>query len=214
MNRKKIMIVSAVAALVLGAIVAISIFKRAPLTEQTQTKSVVQNVTPEPTAAGTMGSIKSLLAAGKNVSCEISYPDQSLNGTTFVSSNKMRSDFNIKAGEKNMETHMISDGTYAYVWTDAVKQGTKIKLDALNQTATAGAKTQAPDLDRQVNMKCAPWAADNSKFTPPTDIQFTDLSAMLKAPTGSGAPKIDKSICDNITDPTSKAACVKALSGN
>ena len=38
----------------------------------------------------------------------------------------------------------------------------------------------APDFEKNMDFKCAAWAVDESKFTPPANITFTDLSGMLQ----------------------------------
>ncbi len=164
--------------------------------------------------AMTKGSIQSLLSAGQSVSCTITYPSDKggYSGTTYVSGNKVRADFTIKdASGKMMYSHTIQDGTYGYIWTDGVAQGTKIKVDTMTKTPpTTGSQpstqSQNVDLNAQLDMKCSAWSPDASMFTPPTTIQFTDLSAMVK--------QVPKGACDQITDPTAKAACLSAMGGN
>lgn len=164
----------------------------------------------------TKGSIKGLIAAGKSVNCEMSYPDSNIKGQTFVSGNKVRGDFEVSDQNGSMmKTHMISDGTYSYMWTDSSKTGTKFKMDAVkpSNAPSINPQNQAADLDKEVDLKCNTWSTDNSKFTVPSDIQFSDLSNMMKTG-GTSAPKLDSSVCNQIEDPSAKASCLKALNGN
>ncbi len=161
--------------------------------------------------SSTKGTLKSLLTSGKNVTCTFTYPDQTGSGTVYISSPKFRGDFSVKVEGKEMMSHMIQDNGTAYMWTDGSTQGTKFKMD-LNASPAPNASTQAADLNKEVDMKCSDWAVDNSKFAIPTNIQFADLSQMMNTQGQSGAaPKMDKSICDQIQDPQAKAACLKAL---
>jgi hypothetical protein len=62
-----------------------------------------------------------------------------------------------------------------------------------------------------------PWTTDNSLFTPPANIKFTELpsSMMPKAAvTGTQTTPSNKGyLCDGITDPEAKAACVNSMGG-
>ncbi len=154
-------------------------------------------------------SIKSLLTGGKNVTCTISYPDNKGSGTVYVAGSKVRGDFSMKVDNKEMMSHMIQDGLFAYMWSDDNKTGTKFKIDP-NSPAPSATAGQTQDLDSQVDMKCNPWSEDKSKFSAPSDIQFMDMSQMMKN-SGSGPMKPDSSVCDSIADATAKASCIKAL---
>src|SRR3989344_6582040 len=159
-------------------------------------------------------SIKSLLAGGKNVMCSVRYPtgDQSTEGKIYVSGKNMRGDFNMTISGKAMESHMISDGTYMYSWSSETGQGVKMKID---QTEVKASPTsESVDIDKEVDMDCSSWGVDNSKFTIPADIQFTDMSEIMKqtpAAGGQSQQNQGSSVCDRITDPADKAACMKAV---
>lgn len=160
-------------------------------------------------------SLKSLLSLGKNVTCDISsLGEGSGNGKVYVSSNKMRGDFDVKVEETVFKSHIIGDGEFMYMWSDESKQGTKIKIDPNATIPPSQTTNQTTNIDQEVDMKCTPWNVDNSKFILPTTIQFTDFSSFLTKPSATQSnqtPKIDKSICDQISDPTAKAACLQSL---
>lgn len=161
------------------------------------------------------GSIQSLLTAGKNVTCTINYPDQAGSGTVYVSGNKFRGDFNLKAREKEMVSHMIKDAETAYMWSDGSDQGTMFKMDAVKPSVAPGTPSQTTDLNKEVDYKCSPGGADAAKFTPPANVKFTDMSAMMKnveqSPAKGTQPKMDKSVCDAIADSAAKAQCISAF---
>lgn len=213
MTKQRGIILAVVVILALLGVFALIQMKKplSPAGEQTAVEQ--NNSTPVPQQESvTKGSLRSLIAAGKNVNCEINYPDGSTKGTTYVSGNKMRGDFTVKGpDDKEIASHMINDGTYAYIWTDTAKQGTKVKIDAVKPSVSPNAQTQGADLDSEVDLKCSPWSVDDSKFTVPADIQFSDLSSIIKNSTGSATSKVDKSVCDQIPDATAKAECIKAL---
>lgn len=165
----------------------------------------------------TRGSIANLLTSGKNVNCTMTYPDGKGSGTIYVSGHNMRGDFmvNVEAmGE--VKSSMIQDGEYAYMWSDADKKGTKFKVSGLpSPSPAANSQAESVDLNQQVDLKCSAWGVDASKFTVPGDVEFTDMSAIMEKVQGqSGAVQNNQNnICDSITDPQAKAACVSALSG-
>lgn len=213
MSKQRGIIIAVVVILALLGFFAFSQMKKpvSPADEQTAVEQ--NNSTPVPQQESvSKGSLRSLITAGKNVNCEINYPDGNTKGTTYISGNKMRGDFTVKGPDnKEIASHMINDGTYAYIWTDTVKTGTKIKIDAVNPSVSPNAQSQSADLDAEVNLKCSPWSVDNSKFSVPSDIQFSDLTSVIKNSGGSATPKVDKSVCDQIPDPTAKAECIKTL---
>jgi len=88
------------------------------------------------------GTILSLIEGGKTISCTITYPDNKGTGTIYVgSSRKFAGDFNMKGtNNSNVVAHMVSDGTYVYMWSAAMPMGIKMSLlaarNAANNTQT------------------------------------------------------------------------------
>ena len=127
--------------------------------------------------------LKGLLGMGKDQKCDISYSNDrgKTSGTVYVAGKKMRGDFTVvDANNKQMDSHMITDETYIYSWLSSSPQGVKTKVEAAI-------------IDQQVQYKCASWGVDSSKFTPPSNVQFRDLStinapATQTQPAGSGTP--------------------------
>jgi len=168
----------------------------------------------EQEANSTSGTILSLLSGGKNVNCTISYPDNKGAGTIYVSDKKYAGDFTIKdVNGKEITSHMVSDGTYAYIWSTGMTNGIKMKYDAAKNTVEDAQENQTIDLNQNVNLKCSPWLPDNSKFTPPTNIKFQDISALLEQTQTTTGTQTQGSPCDQITDADTKAACIEAMSG-
>lgn len=210
--------------LIVAAIVIILILGVGAFLMMGKSKQASQSTTAMPEAkqeeTSQKGSIKGLLAAGKNAMCTFSYSDTQgeTSGTIYVSGKKMNGDFTTKTTDgKQMDNHMVQDDTYIYSWSSAIPQGTKMKIPseemASPSPASSGAKTEGVDLNKNVDYKCSPWDADNSKFVPPSSVTFMDISSFSK-PTSSQsqtAPTTNspsKSICDQITDPQAKATCL------
>jgi hypothetical protein len=207
-------IIAAVVILLLVAVGGVLLLKysKAPAqpTSTTNTKAIETQSSNSIT-----GTIKDLM--GKTEVCAISYPNSEIKGTIYVSGNKFRGDFTIKRdGTVISAGNAISDGTYLYAWNSATSMGIKMKVNAI-PTAPDG-KPQGVDINQKINLNCSPWIVDNSKFTIPSDIKFTDMTQTIQkvaVPTTVTAPKTGTgtSPCDQIADPTAKAACAKALQG-
>lgn len=138
-------------------------------------------------------SLRELLALGKNQKCTVtttSTDDDGTKtdtvGTIYISGKKMAQEVSVTSTDKEIpkiNMRMISDGSYMYTWNIETKaQGMKIKITEPTETESKGGNSQggAVDLDEKVAMKCTNWIVDNSKFTIPSDVQFTDLSEMMK----------------------------------
>jgi len=200
------------AIILIVVIVAVAASRKPQSTPQSQTS------TPAKTEnAATSGSLKSLLSGGKNQTCQVSYTvsGQTVAGTVYVAGgNKMRGDFTLTgANNVNMDSHMIVDAGWGYFWTSASPAGTKMKIEGTSPTPAAGSASQGADLNREMEYKCSDWSPDSSKFTPPSNIQFTDLTQTatnLQNQATTTTPDL-KSVCDQITDPQTKAACLSAL---
>ncbi len=209
-------------ALILGALVIVAVLAVLAVLAYTQLSKSSKSQQMAPAAVentqnqqSTRGSIKSLLGLGKNVTCDITFPDGNGNGTIFVVDKKMHGDFTTTAGDKTIESHMISDGDYAYFWSGI--QGTKMKIDQTAKATpipAASAQQQGADLNKDVDYKCSSWSPDNSKFMPPADVKFIDLTqGMTQTTPQTGGTNPQSSYCNQITDPAAKAACMNAGSG-
>lgn len=207
------MIIGAVVAAIaiIGAI-AFVVMKPSTTSNETPTATQQQN---QPSPSQTKGSIESLIAAGNDVTCNISYIDGSGTGVVFVADGKVRGDFNTKNSDgTQIESHMIVDDEFSYIWSGT--QGTKIKNDK-SADASPTAQQQSTDIDKEVNLDCSSWSPDASKFEVPGDVQFRDVSQFVQPQTSPGTTNNSPtgSYCDQIEDPTAKAACLNAItSGN
>lgn len=124
-------------------------------------------------------------------------------GTVYVSSGKMRGDFqetNNSTGQ-TQQTHMINDGNYVYIWTDGQSSGYKMSEAAIKQeesqptaspaNRTTGTQSSQPvDMNQKANYSCGSWSPDASYFVPPTNVNFTDYSSVAQGTsTGTAAQK-------------------------
>ena len=203
---------------VIIAVAAVAVFTKSK--KSSQETPVPQQAEETSQEATSKGSIKSLIGLGKNVTCTVTYPsaDGTVKGTVYVAGDKrMRGDFISNIEDKEIDSHMIAEGGWNYIWSSASPQGTKMKIEENVPTPTPGPQSQNVDVNTQVDYKCSNWSVDNSKFTPPSDIQFLEFSMptiQTPNPTNTTNQTQQQAICDQITDPEAKAACLDATSGN
>ena len=125
-----------------------------------------------------------LVALGQSVACTFSHDDGAGNrssGTVYMTggATQMRGDFTVEAsGTAPVETFMVRTGGYTYMWSDASPQG--IKSQVVNE-AELTSDDQNGGIDEDTEFSCQAWNVDNSKFSLPSGIQFTDMSAQIDA---------------------------------
>ena len=209
--------IGAVVAAVLAIVFWMSMKSSAPAVE-TATQ-------PQAQADKSSGSLAALVSRGATVQCSVdnSTGAEVVKGTVYVSGKNVRGDFETTMPQKGVvESHMIKDGDYMYVWSSAMPQGMKMKATPPQQTDTGPKPAPAADLyNKNYDYNCSPWRADASKFTLPTDIKFMDVSEMMKGipmpPVGAAGGAAVKppagmncSACDQ-APATAKAQCRAAL---
>jgi hypothetical protein len=167
-------------------------------------------------------SLKDLLSSGVAQKCTFSNKEDSNSseGTTYVSGGKVRGDFTTVTSNKTVKSHMISDGTTSYIWTDGEKTGFKMtvtKSDDETETSPVDKTSEeSVDLNQKADYKCSAWVVDGSFFTPPSDVKFTDFSQMLNPTPASGAKGGSSqqcAYCANLSG-DDKTQCLKALNCN
>jgi hypothetical protein len=169
-------------------------------------------------------SLSSLLGMGKNLVCTFDYADESgeQKGTVYIAGEKMSGEFTITDSEGSVQTSIIRDDEYQYLWGDGMEQGVKFKLSAMSELegeATTPTETEeSVDLDQQYNVDCDNWRVDDSKFVPPSNVEFMDYSAQAEATASmmqslpeAGAPQMDASICDQVPAGPARDQCIASL---
>ncbi len=213
---KKIGIVIATVVLLLiiavGGVLFLKYSKAPAQTQSANTQSA------KPATNSTSDSILSLISGGKNVSCAITYPDNKGAGSIFVSDKKFAGDFTTKdSAGKDIAGHMISDGTFMYIWSASMSTGIKVNLANAKNMAQNSAISQGFNVNQKVDMKCSPWITDDSKFAVPATIKFQDMSQLLQQfqPKVTVAPQTGTqtgaSPCDQIPAGAAKTACENAM---
>jgi hypothetical protein len=131
------------------------------------------------------GTFKQLLGMGKSLMCSWEDLDMQGRGVTYVSGEKYRSDVEYQQGSERVTTTSISDGEWIYNFSSIMAKGTKMKLEAMEDFTDEDSGDLEDYKDREdidqttpddVNFECKSWKVDNSKFNPPSDIEFEDTS--------------------------------------
>ena len=127
----------------------------------------------------------------------------------------MRSDFSTVSNGKTTTMHMIIDGKDSYTWLDGMETGFMMSLST-TKPANVNAQSQGVDPDKKVDYACQPWIADASLFVVPSDVKFTDYSAMMQGSAGATMnantnTTMNKcAVCDSLTG-DSKTQCKTAM---
>lgn len=156
-------------------------------------------------SAGTMMSMKELLAAGQSKKCEFNDDTDGrvTAGTMYISGGMMRGDFNTTDNNQAVAMHMIVKDQTTYTWIDGQNSmGFKMML---NTSATTNTNTNRSnvDLDKKIDYRCSAWAADNSMFEMPSGVQFNDLNAVIPQAT----PPTRTTTNVNTSDDANKSQC-------
>jgi type II secretory pathway pseudopilin PulG len=193
---------------------------KTPVKTQVQTNNTKAAESQSIKRNAVKGTILSLLDGGKTVSCTVNLPDNKGNGTFYVANSKQfAGDFTSKGTDgKDIATHMISDGTYVYIWSAAMPSGFKMKLETARNATNNAQTNQAVNLNQNVDMQCGAWTVDNSKFTVPSNIEFRDMSGFLQqaqpqvttAP-ATGGTQTGASACDQVPAGPARTACENAM---
>jgi hypothetical protein len=122
------------------------------------------------------GSMKALIARGGNYKCTFKQDTEvgTSTGTVYISGKEMRGDFSsvVTVANTTIESHMISDGEFVYTWSPLMPTGMKMKVDT---TATTEESTEGFDTNQELDYECNPWTRDETVFSLPEGVTFTEV---------------------------------------
>ena len=140
---------------------------------------------------GAFTSIKDALSKSQSLKCE--YTDESGNkSTSYIKSGNIRVSTKSKDDkEGEVLSRTQGDAVKTYFWDPATKKGTvfvisKQDTQAMQKQVQQNPQVQAGNKDELIKsiekykQSCKAEAVSDSLFTPPTDVQFTDLQAEMK----------------------------------
>lgn len=165
-------------------------------------------------------SLKDLITAGVAQTC--TFEKEGSKGTVYVTTGKMRGDFETTVDSKVTKNHMIVEGNTSYIWMDGEKNGFKMSFDTSasgdsNKTTTSTSGTIDPTSN--LDYKCGAWMVDSTMFSLPVGVTFQEFAIPSSAPAAksgeSTAPNNTSqcAYCDSLSG-DSKAQCLSALKCN
>src|SRR3990167_280491 len=180
--------------------------------------------TNNPSISGMVkGTLQDLFARGANLQCTFKYDDESnmTDGIVYLSGKKMRGEFSLTQNDgKIMKSHVIRDDVYGYTWLDGQKQGTKIKIETSEEITKDQEDEKDGELfaldNKDVDYDCKPWIVNKSMFTPPSDVQFQDISAQVEQ-IQENTQQVNESkcaTCNQAPAGTAREQCLEALNCN
>jgi hypothetical protein len=132
-------------------------------------------------------SLKDALTLGKSVQC--TYTTEEGEVKTWVKGNKVRVEGVGFAPQeaKNGQGGMINDGEWIYIWGGEEKTGIKYKLSAMEQQDWAKDVQELKDpqqwaagVEEKYKISCNETMVADNLFSPPSDIEFQDMSEMFE----------------------------------
>ena len=168
------------------------------------------------------GTIKDLFARNIPMECTFTQANEEMKtiGTVYLSGGKIRSNFQtIQDNEQSIDGFMIQDGEYIYTWTSEQSRGMKIKLEDQRDLVEENAENlesepKSLDFEEQdIDYTCKPWLPDNSFFTPPSDIEFTNLNQQIEQieKTTEEMGEISCDVCDQLPEGEGQIQCRQSL---
>lgn len=135
---------------------------------------------------GEITSLSKIIAMDKDQRCIFRRMDENvgkMQGVTYVSKEKIRTDFNIVTpDEQRIDGGMIIANERIYTWNSdmsfgaivSIPQGEDGRFLSGIDEGTWNDRYVAPN--QEIEYDCEDWKADQSRFIPPRDQQFTDLT--------------------------------------
>lgn len=173
---------------------------------------------------GMMGkSLMDLLKSGVAQKCTFSSETEgtSVEGVTYMSGGNVRSDYSTSDGTTDVSGHVIVSDSMSYMWMDGEENGVKMKIDpeeyeeGVAKMEKEQQSMQSFDMNAQMDYNCSPWVVDGGMFTPPANVQFADMSAMMESMMGGeeGDTSAACAVCDSLSG-EEQSQCKTALNCN
>ncbi len=170
------------------------------------------------------GTLMSLVSLGQSMACDFRYQEPETEarteGTVYIAGEeRMRGDFTMTGTEDGtMDMSVIRDGDMSYLWGDSPMGRVAFRYETIEPDPAGDPEHEVAEndpfaSDDEVEYECRKWPEDASVFTPPNDIEFSDLQSQMMDLGGmDGMPEgIDCSACDQVPEGAARAQCLAAL---
>ncbi|QQS18496.1 hypothetical protein IPL68_08065 [Candidatus Saccharibacteria bacterium] len=95
----------------------------------------------------------------------------------YFSSGRLRNDISQIKDGATTGVHMIITDAAQYMWFDSQQNGLKFAFSKTEPNANA-TKQGGLDATQSYDFRCVSWNVDESFFTPPATVTFTDLTQL------------------------------------
>ena len=215
MQNKQAIVGIIIAAVILLGAGGVFLFSKSRAPQTPNNTAVTASPTPAETSLN--GTIKDIFASGENKKCDFSVKDEEREseGTVYSSEENANGIFKVTDNGKTSTSYIIKNDDTFYIWGDTLTTGIKMKisLDEMESKLSSD-QYKGLNLSQKVSFTCTDWTVDATKFTPPSNIKFTDLGGvMVPSGTVSKTPTGSVSQCSACTALTGEArtACLTQL---
>ncbi len=181
MNKKLIILIAAIVIIAGGAAAYFLLGDKKDDKTAANGQNQSSNATNDEAMSFTDSTIGKLLGAGVARKC--TYSDQSSSGTIYLTNNnRMRVDYTSTDPDEG-NGGMIMTSNRQYIWDADSKEGITLAYDpaaAEGNTSDESDSDQGVDMDQEYNFSCSVWIVSESMLTPPADINFVDMEAMMQ----------------------------------
>jgi hypothetical protein len=149
----------------------------------TQKQTTQKESVKEESKEGLSGTIKELIGLGKSLKCTWN-KDENFNSVGYIKGNKYYGEIERLDGENNKTTgFIIIKDECMWSWEKNKAEGIKMCFDTSEMEGTDDLSKSIWDMDSSVTgteYKCVPAIVSDSKFDPPSDVNFMDMEEMMK----------------------------------
>lgn len=171
-----------------------------------------------------MSTLRDLMGLGTSQTCTFTDPQSKSTGTIYVGGGKARADVDIVLeSQPEYISHMVNDSEAVYVWQEGQTTGFKTTLadiGEISENSEVPAEDKTVNVDNQIEYECHGWSVDQSKFELPSDVEFTDMSTMMKDAMKQAGDVMESqnedvkaqqcSVCDSLSG-DAQTSCKQAL---
>jgi len=136
----------------------------------------------EPKGEGLTGTIKDLISLGKSLKC--TWKEDDFSSTGYIKGKKYYGEVSRKDEEGNQMTgNVIIKDECMWSWDKDKVEGIKLCFEPSEMEGGDDSGKSIWDMESSVTgteYKCVPAVIQDSKFEPPTDVNFMDMEEMMK----------------------------------
>lgn len=213
-NKQVVVGLVAAAVIILGAGFVYLFDKAKPATQPNST--VATQITPAKSSVA--GTVADIFKTSKDEKCtfDSKTSDSETKGTIYATQNKDYGTFALTSSGKTTTNYVIRNANSFYIWGGSLPTGIKMTMsvDDLAKNISSSQYSGSFNANQKVDYNCTNWTVDESLFTPPANIKFTNFGGVA-LPSGANStqtanPSSQCSICASLTG-QAKSACLSSF---